>query len=69
MSILEAMSEARPVVSIWVGGVPDVAKGGGIVTPPGNMFALSMGVTMLLRSLIGRGASAWRGDSAARGVR
>ena len=50
MSILEAMSEARPVVSTGVGGVPDVVKGCGIVTPPGDTFALSMGVTTLLRN-------------------
>jgi glycosyltransferase involved in cell wall biosynthesis len=50
MSILEAMSEARPVVSTGVGGVPDVVKGCGIVTAPGDTFALSMGVTTLLRN-------------------
>ncbi len=49
MSILEAMSEARPIVSTGVGGVPDVVKGCGIVTPPGDTFALAMGVTTLLR--------------------
>ncbi len=36
MSILEAMSEARPVVSTGVGGVPDVVTGCGVVTPPGR---------------------------------
>ena len=50
MSILEAMSEARPVVTTGVGGVPDVVKGCGIVTPPGDIFALALGVTTLLRN-------------------
>ena len=50
MSILEAMSEGRPVVTTGVGGVPDVVKGCGIVTPPGDIFALSLGVTTLLRN-------------------
>ena len=36
MSILEAMGQGRPVVSTGVGGVPDVVKGCGVVTPPGR---------------------------------
>jgi polysaccharide biosynthesis protein PelF len=50
MAILEAMSEARPVVSTGVGGVPDVVKGCGVVTAPGDVFALALGVTTLLRN-------------------
>jgi glycosyltransferase involved in cell wall biosynthesis len=50
MSILEAMSEGRPVVTTGVGGVPDVVKGCGVVTPPGDIFALALGVTTLLRN-------------------
>jgi polysaccharide biosynthesis protein PelF len=50
MSILEAMGQGRPVVSTGVGGVPDVVKGCGIVTPPGDVHRLSMAVTTLLRS-------------------
>jgi glycosyltransferase involved in cell wall biosynthesis len=50
MSILEAMSEARPVVCTSVGGVPDVVKGCGAVTPPGDDHGLAMAVVMLLRN-------------------
>ena len=50
MSILEAMSEGRPVVTTGVGGVPDVVKGCGVVAAPGDIFALALGVTTLLRS-------------------
>ena len=50
MSILEAMSEGRPVVTTGVGGVPDVVKGCGVVTAPGDTFALALGVTTLLRN-------------------
>ena len=49
MSVLEAMSEGRPVVCTGVGGVPDVVKGCGVVTPPGDDHGLAMAVTMLLR--------------------
>ena len=50
MSILEAMSEGRPVVSTGVGGVPDVVTGCGVVTPPGDDHRLAMAVVMLLRN-------------------
>ena len=50
MSILEAMSEARPVVSTGVGGVPDVVTGCGVVTPPGDDHGLAMAAVMLLRN-------------------
>lgn len=49
MSILEAMSEGRPVVSTGVGGVPDVVKGCGVVTPPGDDRGLAMAIVTLLR--------------------
>lgn len=49
MSILEAMSEGRPVVSTGVGGVPDVVKGCGVVTPPGDDLGLAMAIVTLLR--------------------
>jgi len=50
MSILEAMGQARPVVSTGVGGVPEVVKGCGVVTPPGDEHALAMAVATLLRN-------------------
>ena len=49
LSILEAMGQARPVVSTGVGGVPDVVKGCGVITAPGDAHALAMGVVTLLR--------------------
>jgi polysaccharide biosynthesis protein PelF len=48
MSILEAMGQGRPVVSTGVGGVPDVVKGCGYVTPPGDVHGLAMAVATLL---------------------
>ena len=50
MSVLEAMSQGRPVVSTCVGGVPDVVKGCGALTAPGDDHALAMAVVMLLRN-------------------
>jgi glycosyltransferase involved in cell wall biosynthesis len=50
MSILEAMGQGRPVVSTGVGGVPEVVKGCGIVTAPGDEHALAMAVATLLRN-------------------
>jgi glycosyltransferase involved in cell wall biosynthesis len=49
MSILEAMGQGRPVVSTGVGGVPDVVKGCGYVTAPGDVHGLATGVATLLR--------------------
>src|SRR5207342_3630538 len=40
MSILEAMGQGRPVVSTGVGGVPDVVRGYGLVTRPGDAHGL-----------------------------
>jgi glycosyltransferase involved in cell wall biosynthesis len=56
MSILEAMSQGRPVVCTGVGGVPDVVRGCGVITPPGDDHSLVMAVVMLLRNP----ALAWR---------
>jgi len=50
MAILEAMGQARPVVSTGVGGVPEVVRGCGLVCPPGDDHGLSMAVLMLLRN-------------------
>jgi glycosyltransferase involved in cell wall biosynthesis len=50
MSILEAMSQGRPVVCTGVGGVPDVVRGCGVITAPGDDHELAMAVVMLLRN-------------------
>jgi glycosyltransferase involved in cell wall biosynthesis len=50
MAILEAMGQARPVVSTGVGGVPEVVRGCGMVCPPGDDHALATAVVMLLRN-------------------
>ena len=50
MSVLEAMSQGRPIVSTCVGGVPDVVKGCGALAAPGDDHALAMAVVMLLRN-------------------
>jgi polysaccharide biosynthesis protein PelF len=50
MSILEAMSQARPVISTGVGGVPDVVKGCGAVISPGDDHGLAMAIVTLLRN-------------------
>jgi glycosyltransferase involved in cell wall biosynthesis len=50
MSILEAMAEARPVVATGVGGVPEVLRGVGLVSPPGAVHALAGSVAFLLRN-------------------
>jgi glycosyltransferase involved in cell wall biosynthesis len=44
------MGQGRPVVSTGVGGVADVVRGCGVVTPPGDVHGLAMGVTTLLRA-------------------
>lgn len=49
MSLLEAMAEARPVVSTWVGGIPEVIRGCGVLSPPGDVESLATGVLTLLR--------------------
>lgn len=50
MSILEAMSEARPVVATKVGGVPEVLHGVGLVAPPGAVHSLAGSIAFLLRN-------------------
>ena len=50
MSILEAMGQGRPVVCTGVGGVPDVVKGCGVVTPPGDAHGLAVALTTVLRN-------------------
>ncbi len=50
MSILEAMSQARPVISTGVGGVPDVVKGCGAVITPGDDHGLAMAIVTLVRN-------------------
>jgi glycosyltransferase involved in cell wall biosynthesis len=50
MALLEAMSQARPVVSTGVGGVPEVVRGCGMVAAPGDTHALALAVLTLLRN-------------------
>ena len=50
MALLEAMAQARPVVSTSVGGVPGVVRGCGIVVAPGDVHELAGAVTTLLRN-------------------
>jgi glycosyltransferase involved in cell wall biosynthesis len=51
MSILEAMSSGRPVVSTAVGGVPEQLANGecGLLTPPGDSEALAKAIIKLLQ--------------------
>jgi len=51
MSVLEAMSQGRPIVATCVGGVPEVVKGCGALAAPGDDHSLAMAVVMLLRNL------------------
>ncbi|MEZ0164201.1 GT4 family glycosyltransferase PelF [Kineococcus sp. LSe6-4] len=48
MSVLEALSQARPVVTTLVGGVLDAVRGAGLTAPPGDVHALADAVTTLL---------------------
>ncbi|HWI72475.1 MAG TPA: DUF3492 domain-containing protein [Baekduia sp.] len=50
IAILEAMGQARPVVSTGVGGVPEVVRGCGLVCAPGDDHALATAVVLLLRN-------------------
>jgi glycosyltransferase involved in cell wall biosynthesis len=50
MALLEAMSQARPVVSTGVGGVPDVVRGCGMVADPGDTHTLALSTLTLLRN-------------------
>lgn len=49
MSLLEAMSQARPIVATAVGGVPEAVGGCSFTAPPGHVHELAMGVVTLLR--------------------
>lgn len=49
MSLLEAMSQGRPVVTTGVGGVPEAVRGCSFLAPPGHVHDLAMGVVTLLR--------------------
>ncbi|WP_432502600.1 GT4 family glycosyltransferase PelF [Kineococcus arenarius] len=48
MSVLEALSEGRPVVTTLVGGVLDAVRGAGMTAPPGDVHGLADAVTTLL---------------------
>jgi glycosyltransferase involved in cell wall biosynthesis len=49
MSMLEAMAQARPVVTTDVGGVRDCVRGAGVTAPTGDVDELAAGVLLLLR--------------------
>jgi glycosyltransferase involved in cell wall biosynthesis len=49
MAVLEALSEARPVVATAVGGVAEALEGCGLVAPPGRVHDLADAVLTLLR--------------------
>lgn len=49
MSLLEAMSQGRPIVTTAVGGVPEAVRGCSVLAPPGDVSELAMGVVTLLR--------------------
>ncbi|WP_432564491.1 GT4 family glycosyltransferase PelF [Kineococcus sp. SYSU DK003] len=48
MSVLEALSQARPVVTTLVGGVLDAVRGAGMTAPPGDVHGLADAVVTLL---------------------
>ena len=48
MSVLEALSQARPVVTTLVGGVLDAMLGAGITAAPGDVYGLADAVATLL---------------------
>ncbi|MFY9470292.1 MAG: GT4 family glycosyltransferase PelF [Solirubrobacterales bacterium] len=50
LGILEAMGQGRPVIATGVGGVPEVLRGCGIVTRPGDVHGIAMAVTTLLKN-------------------
>jgi glycosyltransferase involved in cell wall biosynthesis len=49
MAMLEAMAQARPVVTTDVGGVRDCVRGAGVTAPTGDVEEIAAGVLMLLR--------------------
>jgi glycosyltransferase involved in cell wall biosynthesis len=49
MAVLEALSEARPVVATAVGGVAEALEGCGLVAGPGRVHDLADAVLTLLR--------------------
>ncbi|GAA4991509.1 GT4 family glycosyltransferase PelF [Kineococcus glutinatus] len=48
ISVLEALSQGRPVVTTLVGGVLDAMRGAGVTAPPGDVHALADAVVALL---------------------
>lgn len=49
IAILEAMTEARPVVATSVGGVSDILLGSGLTAPPGDVAGLASSIGTLFR--------------------
>jgi glycosyltransferase involved in cell wall biosynthesis len=52
MAILEAMAHGIPVISTWVGGIPEAIEDGreGILIAPGDVVALAVGIERLLKN-------------------
>jgi glycosyltransferase involved in cell wall biosynthesis len=48
LSVLEAMTEARPVVATDVGGCADLVRGCGVLAPSGDVMGIAGGVKSLL---------------------
>ncbi|GAB7193436.1 GT4 family glycosyltransferase PelF [Kineococcus sp. NUM-3379] len=48
MSVLEALSESRPVVTTLVGGVLDAMRGAGFTAPPGDVHGIADAVAALV---------------------
>lgn len=50
--VMEAMATARPVISTWVAGIPELVIDGhtGLLVPPGNATALATAITQMART-------------------
>ena len=47
VSLIEAAAAERPAASTAVGGVPDVVRRSGLLTPPGDLAALGEAIAAL----------------------
>ncbi|MEV1169993.1 glycosyltransferase family 4 protein [Nonomuraea sp. NPDC049784] len=63
-AIMEAMAQSRPIVATAVGGTPELLADRGVLVPPADPVALSLGIAKLLCDqelavLLGDAARAW----------